>query len=151
VYKKEKGKGFTLLELIVVIIIIGILATLGLTQYSNVVESTRLTEAKVRLGFMRTLTYEYYLKNGSLQNMTNADIGAEAACSPDKYYLYWLANISPATAGIGAERCMGGSGGKPPPAPRHYILLLFVTPSTGTNVWYCRYDDMTGCFGLPPG
>lgn len=45
-------KGFTLLELIVVIIIIGILATLGFTQYTKVVEKGRTAEAKSVLGRM---------------------------------------------------------------------------------------------------
>jgi prepilin-type N-terminal cleavage/methylation domain-containing protein len=39
-------KGFTLLELIVVIVIIGVLATLGLTQYASMVERGRSAEAK---------------------------------------------------------------------------------------------------------
>lgn len=43
-------KGFTLLELIIVIIIIGILATLGLTQYARMVERGRGAEARQLLG-----------------------------------------------------------------------------------------------------
>ncbi|MBU0547795.1 MAG: prepilin-type N-terminal cleavage/methylation domain-containing protein, partial [Candidatus Omnitrophica bacterium] len=34
-------KGFTLIELIVVIIIVGILASVGMTQYTKVVEKGR--------------------------------------------------------------------------------------------------------------
>ena len=48
-------KGFTLLELIVVIIIIGILATLGFMQYAQMVERGRRAEARMNLGTLRQL------------------------------------------------------------------------------------------------
>ncbi len=47
-------KGFTLLELIVVVVIIGVLATLGFTQYSRAVEKGRSSEARMILGTIRT-------------------------------------------------------------------------------------------------
>ena len=57
------GKGFTLLELIVVIIIIGILATLGFMQYQAVTEKSRTAEAIRVLGDLRTLEQAYYVEN----------------------------------------------------------------------------------------
>lgn len=41
---KIKNKGFTLVELLVVILIIGILATVGLTMYSGVQKSARIAK-----------------------------------------------------------------------------------------------------------
>ncbi|MDD5130223.1 MAG: prepilin-type N-terminal cleavage/methylation domain-containing protein, partial [Candidatus Omnitrophica bacterium] len=43
-------KGFTLVELIIVVIIVGILASIGLTQYNKVVEKSRAAEARMILG-----------------------------------------------------------------------------------------------------
>ena len=51
-------KAFTLIEIIIVIIIVGILAALGISQYSIIVERGRITEAKTRLGTMRQLAQE---------------------------------------------------------------------------------------------
>jgi len=48
-------KGFTLLELIIVIIIVGILATLGFVQYASVIERGRFAEARANLGTLRQL------------------------------------------------------------------------------------------------
>ena len=52
-------KGFTLLELVVVVIILGILATLGFTQYTKMVEKGRTAEAKMILGQIRTAQVAY--------------------------------------------------------------------------------------------
>ncbi|MHB8158241.1 MAG: prepilin-type N-terminal cleavage/methylation domain-containing protein [Desulfocucumaceae bacterium] len=53
---KSLSRSFTLIELIVVIIIVGILAAVGISQYSLTVEKARTAEAKVRIGAMRQLT-----------------------------------------------------------------------------------------------
>jgi len=71
------NKAFTLLELVVVIIILGVLATLGLTQYGRMVERTRQAEAKTILGDIRKLAIAYRLENGTIAGFsyTNANIG----------------------------------------------------------------------------
>jgi prepilin-type N-terminal cleavage/methylation domain-containing protein len=146
--------GFTLLELVVVIVIIGILATLGYNQYALVVEKSRIAEAIQRIGTMRQLAYEYYLKNGSLGGMTEADVGVNRLepCSDKGWYVYSMNNYG-ACANLDATRCT--QGGKPPNAARTYYFYYSYCPGwlqlSQPNQWHCYYpDDGSSCFGLPP-
>jgi len=56
-------KGFTLLELIVVIIIIGVLASLATAQYIRIVEKARAAEGAYLLGLLRAAQMRYYTDN----------------------------------------------------------------------------------------
>ncbi len=144
----EKEHGFTLIELIVVIIIVGILAAVGMTQYTLIVEKARTAEAKVRIGAMRTLAYNYYLVNGSLTGMQNADLGVDNTCVSTGYFRFtsW---VRPALGVVWlyAYRC--AADGKVPSASRLYRYCLRFFPATGWGAWGCTYlDDSSSCFGL---
>lgn len=56
-------KGFTLVELMVVVVVIGILASIGLPAYSNYVLRGKLTEASTELAGMRVKLEQYYQDN----------------------------------------------------------------------------------------
>ena len=124
-------KGFTLLELIVVLVIIGILATLGLTQYGRMVERARGAEAKMILGDMRNLAFAYRLANGTITGITgaNLNIGPAADQIPDScrsthYFRYYVDNgYADPYLYLDAFRC--NSGGKDPqgPAGTHALYL----------------------------
>jgi len=60
-------KAFTLVELLIVVIIIGILATLAVPQYNKMVEKTKWTEALNTLGAIRRLCLTYYDTEGEYQ------------------------------------------------------------------------------------
>ena len=57
-------KGFTLLELLVVVLIIGILASIALPQYRNTVRRARVAEAKIALRAIVDATDRYILQHG---------------------------------------------------------------------------------------
>ncbi len=141
-------KAFTLLELIIVIIIVGILATLGLSTYTNQVEYGRTAEARARIGAMRKLANEYYLKNGTLDGITNSDVGVDFTCTSASYFQY-IVNINGyGYHSLGGYRCT--SGGKSPDAQRGYWYYYTIEPGHETGTFCCHYTgDSTGCFGLP--
>ncbi len=60
-----KRKGFTLLELLIVIIIIGLLAAIGIVQYGKAVGSAKNAAAKAALGEMRKAAMAYYAVYGA--------------------------------------------------------------------------------------
>lgn len=72
--KKTNGSGFTLLEIIVVIVIIGIMAAVALPKYTGAVERSRASEGTYILGTLLSAQERYFLENGSFAN-GNVDSG----------------------------------------------------------------------------
>jgi prepilin-type N-terminal cleavage/methylation domain-containing protein len=124
-------KGFTLLELIVVVIIIGILATLGFTQYVKMVEKGRTAEAKTTLGQIRSAQMAYYLEYGAYTpTFTNLIVDSPTACAAS----HWFSFATDATTAT-ATRCTAS--GKSPNAIAVYsITLTHVGVFGGTTGYY---------------
>jgi len=130
-------KGFTLLELIVVIIIIGILATLGFAQYSKTLEKGRSAEAKLMLGQLRKAEEAYYLENAAYAtDVTLLAVNAPTGCTSTHYFSY-TASGTTIDAGIGtALRCT--TAGKTPQAGTQYTVNVTWAIGTwgGTSGYY---------------
>ena len=134
-----KYRGFTLLELIMVIIIVGILATLGFIQYSAVIEKSRGAEARQTISVLRShLASKVYEGLGAAQVITNGNLGIVVgmippSCVGTSYFTYSVDGSCLTTAcTFTATRCT--TGGKLPQGSSAGTLKLTFT-STGTDTW----------------
>ena len=63
-YVIRNHKAFTLVEVLVVVLIIGILATIAVPQYQKAMRKSRMTEGFVNLKAIAQASDSYYLANG---------------------------------------------------------------------------------------
>ncbi|MFC1709250.1 prepilin-type N-terminal cleavage/methylation domain-containing protein [Candidatus Omnitrophota bacterium] len=75
-----RKKGFTLLELIIVIIVIGILASIALPRYLRVAERSRMAEGKSMLGLLRGAQMRYSAEH-QVYSAVETDTDAEYTTS----------------------------------------------------------------------
>lgn len=115
-------EGFTVVELIIVIVVIGILATITITQFSNISARSRDTERKTDIAMLSAQLEHYYGRTGGYPR--NADLNALNFRENNK--------IS-----VGNDRNMLAD----PKSPTNYTLALSITP----NTTYGYVPGPTGC------
>lgn len=80
----NKQRGFTLVELMIVVVIIGILASVAIPSYSNYVRRGKIAEASTNLAGLRVNMEQYYQDNRTYLN--GAACGAVMPTAPAVQY-----------------------------------------------------------------
>lgn len=114
-------EGWTIVELVVVVVIISVLAMLGFTQYNRMIEKGRTAEAKAVLGLIRSAEHAYRQQYGNFTSVLEL-LGVEnlvTSCASTHFYSYNVA----IDKGV-ATRCTTGAGGKYPDAPGVYSITM---------------------------
>ncbi|MCK5214726.1 MAG: prepilin-type N-terminal cleavage/methylation domain-containing protein [Candidatus Omnitrophica bacterium] len=128
--KKQNNSGFTLLEIIIVIIIVGVLASLALPRFFSMVEYSKSTEALAALSSVRQSIERCYLMNPqSYAGCGDGGFGEldleDPANSPNAHFDYTIGTAANAYT-ITAKRNAGDGGDN--------VSLIVLTQELGTVV-----------------
>lgn len=118
-------RGFTLLELIIVIIIVSILATVGFLSLETMMEKARTAEAKSSLGTLRKLELTYFQEYANYSDLAGLNSGLPSGANASFYFSYACNSGTGATGGdCTATRLTAG--GKYPQGETDYTISLSI-------------------------
>jgi type IV pilus assembly protein PilE len=97
-----RKKGFTLIEVLIVVIILGILATLALPQFTKTVERAKRSEALTNIAAVQTGLKIYVLEQDG--DYTDATLGGLDSEITEKYWAITISGLGVGTYTITATR-----------------------------------------------
>ena len=133
---RDVNQGFTLIELMIAVAIIGILVAVGVPQYQNYVARSQAIEGVNLAGGIKTALAEYYNTNGAFPKDTtdpHVGLGLEPATSITGKYVTSVTVSDDGLGTITAEFGTGNHAGK-------FVRLTPVPVASGSIYFDCDSD-----------
>lgn len=109
----RQAKGFTLIEVMMVVAIAAILAGIALPAYTDYVLRSKISEAVANLSDMQAKMEQYFLDNRTYVGACAA--GTVAPLPAGRYFSYTCSNLFPTTYTVTATGIAAQGMGGPPP------------------------------------
>ena len=126
---KNTQKGFTLIELMIVVAIIGILAAIAIPAYQDYITRSKVTELVTAASSCKTSISEY----AQTMNALPTGIGSAGCVNNPTQYVNTLAVGNDASITVTATTAVGGSA-----AGANFQLVPTFDSTSGTVEWACN-------------
>jgi len=131
--KKQIQQGFTLIELMIVVAIIGILAAVAIPAYQDYTVRARVSEAINIASGPKTSISEYFISQGNLPGTNSTPFSTDVSAAENVQSLDWNGSVIQITLAstVGGNPNQGGN-----------ILELSPITSAGGVGWNCRTNNV---------
>ena len=130
-------KGFTLIELMIVVAIIGILAAIAIPAYQDYIARSQMSEALSLTGGLKTAVYEVYSQDGTCPANGAAGIAAATAINGSYVASVTAAGTGAATGGCTITATMKTTGVSTGIKGKTLTLTMATTAAGGSATWAC--------------
>lgn len=135
----KHSKGFTLIELMIVLAIIGVLGAIAYPSYQNYTKKARRTDAKTALLKLADRQERHYLQYNTY-GTTLAALGVTGTTSEEGYYTLTVPTATAATFKVTATPVAGG------PQAADSACTSFSISSTGARTSNAVANDTAECW-----
>jgi type IV pilus assembly protein PilA len=131
---KKLQKGFTLIELMIVVAIIAILAAIAISQYQDYVIRSQVSEGSALADGVKTAVAEYYQNKGSFPaNNTSAGLATSTGIKGQ-----YVSSVTVASGQNGVIGAAFGGAKANTKIGTGSILLFSPVTNAGSIEWHCR-------------